>query len=99
MPLRHCETLPSAEKPKAAQNKLAELIKEVNLKEHEADVVEANAAAAYVFTNGEDSTAWLPCTCIVSCNVLTMLPMLVRKQRTPFCQYSIAERGIDSKEV
>ena len=39
---------------KAAQNKLAELIKEVNLMEHEADVVEANAAG-YVFKNGEDS--------------------------------------------
>ena len=38
---------------KAAQNKLAELIKEVNIKEHEADVVEASAAA-YVFTNGDD---------------------------------------------
>ena len=38
---------------KAAQNKLAELIKEVNVKEHEADVVEASAAA-YVFTNGDD---------------------------------------------
>ncbi len=39
---------------KAAQNKLAELIKEVNLMEHEADVVEAKAAG-YVFKNGEDS--------------------------------------------
>jgi len=39
---------------KAAQNKLAELIKEVNLMEHEADVIEANAAG-YVFKNGEDS--------------------------------------------
>ena len=39
---------------KAAQNKLAELIREVNLKEHEADVVEANAAG-YVFSNGDDS--------------------------------------------
>ena len=38
---------------KAAQNKLAELIKDVNIKEHEADVVEASAAA-YVFTNGDD---------------------------------------------
>jgi len=38
---------------KAAQNKLAELIKEVNVKEHEADVIEASAAA-YVFTNGDD---------------------------------------------
>lgn len=37
---------------KAAETKLAELIKEVNLKEHEADGVEA-MAAAYVFTNGE----------------------------------------------
>lgn len=39
---------------KAAETKLAELIKEVNLKEHEADGVEA-MAAAYVFTNGEDA--------------------------------------------
>jgi PiT family inorganic phosphate transporter len=39
---------------KAAQNNLAELIKEVNLMEHEADVVEAKAAG-YVFKNGEDS--------------------------------------------
>jgi PiT family inorganic phosphate transporter len=39
---------------KAAEIKLAELIKEVNLKEHEADGVEA-MAAAYVFTNGEDA--------------------------------------------
>jgi inorganic phosphate transporter, PiT family len=38
---------------KAAETKLAELIKEVNLKEHEADVIEASAAA-YVFTNGDD---------------------------------------------
>ena len=38
---------------KAAETKLAELIKEVNIKEHEADVIEA-MAAAYVFTNGED---------------------------------------------
>jgi uncharacterized protein Yka (UPF0111/DUF47 family) len=38
---------------KAAKTKLAELIREVNLKEHEADVVEANAAG-YVFTNGDD---------------------------------------------
>lgn len=39
---------------KAAKTKLAELIREVNLKEHEADVVEAKAAG-YVFTNGDDS--------------------------------------------
>ena len=39
---------------KAAQNKLAELIREVNIKEHDADVVEAKAAG-YVFTNGDDS--------------------------------------------
>lgn len=39
---------------KAAETKLAELIKEVNLKEHEADGVEA-MAAAYVFTNGENA--------------------------------------------
>ena len=39
---------------KAAQNNLAELIREVNLMEHEADVVEAKAAG-YVFKNGEDS--------------------------------------------
>lgn len=38
---------------KAAKTKLAELIREVNLKEHEADVVEAKAAG-YVFTNGDD---------------------------------------------
>ena len=39
---------------KAAETKLAELIREVNLKEHEADGVEA-MAAAHVFTNGEDA--------------------------------------------
>ncbi len=39
---------------KAAETKLADLIREVNLKEHEADGVEA-LAAAYVFTNGEDA--------------------------------------------
>ncbi|NCG01058.1 MAG: DUF47 family protein [Euryarchaeota archaeon] len=39
---------------KAAEKTLAELIREVNLKEHKADGVEA-MAAAYVFTNGEDS--------------------------------------------
>ncbi len=39
---------------KAAETKLAELIREVNLKEHEADGIEA-MAAAYVFTNGEDA--------------------------------------------
>ena len=39
---------------KAAETKLAELTKEVNLKEHEADGVEA-MAAAYVFTNGENA--------------------------------------------
>ena len=39
---------------KAAETKLADLIREVNLKEHEADGVEA-MAAAYVFTNGEDA--------------------------------------------
>ena len=38
---------------KAAKAKLAELIREVNLKEHEADVVEAKAAG-YVFTYGDD---------------------------------------------
>ncbi len=38
---------------KAAEDKLAELIREVNLKEHEADGVEAKAAA-YVFSNGDD---------------------------------------------
>jgi len=37
---------------KAAEDKLAELIREVNLKEHEADGVEAKAAA-YVFSNGD----------------------------------------------
>ena len=39
---------------KAAEDKLAELIREVNLKEHEADGVEAKAAA-YVFSNGEEA--------------------------------------------
>lgn len=39
---------------KAAEEKLAELIREVNLKEHEADGVEAKAAA-YVFSNGEEA--------------------------------------------
>ena len=39
---------------KAAEEKLAELIREVNLKEHEADGVEAKAAA-YVFSNGDES--------------------------------------------
>ena len=39
---------------KAAEIKLAELIREVNIKEHETDVVEAEAAG-YVFTNGDDS--------------------------------------------
>ena len=39
---------------KAAEEKLAELIREVNLKEHEADGVEA-MAATYVFTNGDDA--------------------------------------------
>ncbi len=39
---------------KAAEDKLAELIREVNLKEHEADGAEAKAAA-YVFSNGDDA--------------------------------------------
>tara|TARA_B100000900_G_scaffold230390_1_gene195635 strand:+ start:172 stop:2295 length:2124 start_codon:yes stop_codon:yes gene_type:complete len=39
---------------KAAEEKLAGLIREVNLKEHEADGVEAKAAA-YVFSNGDDA--------------------------------------------
>lgn len=39
---------------KTAETKLADLIREVNLKEHEADGVEA-MAAAYVFTHGEDA--------------------------------------------
>lgn len=39
---------------KAAEIKLADLIREVNLKEHEADGVEA-MAATHVFTNGEDA--------------------------------------------
>lgn len=39
---------------KAAEEKLAELIREVNHKEHEADGVEAKAAA-YVFSNGEEA--------------------------------------------
>ena len=38
---------------KAAEIKLAGLIREVNIKEHETDVVEAEAAG-YVFTNGDD---------------------------------------------
>ena len=38
---------------KAAEIKLARLIREVNIKEHETDVVEAEAAG-YVFTNGDD---------------------------------------------
>ena len=38
---------------KAGADKVMELIREVNLKEHEADIVEAEAAA-FVFTNGED---------------------------------------------
>ena len=38
---------------KAGADKVMELIREVNLKEHEADMVEAEAAA-FVFTNGED---------------------------------------------
>jgi len=38
---------------KAAKAKVAELIKQVNLKEHEADEVEAKAAA-HVFSNGDD---------------------------------------------
>ena len=45
---------PISGQTKAAEIKLAELIREVNLKEHEADGVEA-MAAAYVFTNGEDA--------------------------------------------
>ena len=39
---------------KAAQMKLAKLIKDVNLKEHDADIVEATGAG-YVFSNGEDN--------------------------------------------
>lgn len=39
---------------KAAEDKLAELIREVNFKEHKADGVEAKAAA-YVFSNGDDA--------------------------------------------
>ena len=39
---------------KAAETKLADLIREVNIKENDADGVEA-MAAAYVFTNGEDA--------------------------------------------
>lgn len=39
---------------KSAEDKLAELIREVNFKEHAADGVEAKAAA-YVFSNGEDA--------------------------------------------
>ena len=38
---------------KAAKEKVAELIKQVNLKEHEADEVEAKAAA-HVFSSGDD---------------------------------------------
>ena len=39
---------------KAAEMKLAKLIKDVNLKEHDADIVEATGAG-YVFSNGEDN--------------------------------------------
>ena len=39
---------------KSAELMLAELIKEVNIKEHEADLVEA-IGAGYVFTHGEDN--------------------------------------------
>jgi PiT family inorganic phosphate transporter len=39
---------------KAARDALAEQIRQVNLKEHEADMVEA-AAAKYVFSNGDDN--------------------------------------------
>jgi len=39
---------------KAARDNLATHIREVNLKEHEADTVEADAAS-YVFSNGDDS--------------------------------------------
>ena len=39
---------------KAAEIILAELIREVNIKEHETDIVEAEAAG-YVFSNGDDS--------------------------------------------
>lgn len=39
---------------KSAEMKLAELIKDVNIKEHEADIVKA-VGAGYVFTNGEDN--------------------------------------------
>ena len=39
---------------KAAREALAEQIRQVNLKEHEADVVEADAAK-YVFTNGDEN--------------------------------------------
>ena len=39
---------------KSAELKLAQLIKDVNIKEHEADIVEA-VGAGYVFTNGEEN--------------------------------------------
>ena len=39
---------------KAARDLLAQHIKDVNLMEHEADIVEAKAAT-YVFTNGDDA--------------------------------------------
>ena len=39
---------------KAARNTIIQLIKEVNIKEHEADIVEA-MAAGYVFSNGEEA--------------------------------------------
>ena len=39
---------------KSAELKLAQLIKDVNIKEHEADIVEA-VGAGYVFANGEDN--------------------------------------------
>jgi uncharacterized protein Yka (UPF0111/DUF47 family) len=38
---------------KSGADKVMQLIREVNLKEHEADLIEAKAAA-FVFTNGED---------------------------------------------
>jgi hypothetical protein len=42
---------------KAAKAKVAELIKQVNLKEHEADEVEAKAAAHVFFTGDDDAFA------------------------------------------
>jgi len=82
---------------KAAKTKLAELIREVNLKEHEADVVEAMQQA--MSSRTETMNPLQPCTCTVSYNGLTTSLTPVRRQPMPSCQSSTAERGIDSEEV